>query len=98
MECKNCNFLLGLGVGAVVGALVYHFSCSSKAQKMKHDVCHAFHKIGHEAENMINTAKDEVVEVGAKVVNKIADSTDKVAEKADDMKDKANAYATSLKK
>ena len=35
MERGKSNLIIGLGVGSVVGALVYHFWCSPKGKKMK---------------------------------------------------------------
>lgn len=35
MECGNTKFLVGLGLGSAIGALVYHFSRTAKAKKLK---------------------------------------------------------------
>ena len=35
MERGKSNLIIGLGVGSVVGALVYHFRCSPNGKKMK---------------------------------------------------------------
>ena len=45
MERGKSNLIIGLGVGSVVGALVYHFWCSPKGKKMKEKVNHAFQKV-----------------------------------------------------
>ena len=31
MECGSTKFLVGLGIGSAIGALVYHFSRTAKA-------------------------------------------------------------------
>ena len=46
MENKNSNFWIGLGIGSVIGAIVYRFSRTSKAKRLKRKVCDTFQKIG----------------------------------------------------
>ena len=50
MENRTSDLWLGLGIGSVIGALVYRFSRTSKAKKLKKKVCDAFHKISGQAE------------------------------------------------
>ena len=38
MGSGNAKFLVGLGIGSAIGALVYHFSRTAKAKKLKNDV------------------------------------------------------------
>lgn len=38
MRCKNSNFLIGLGIGSVVGALIYHFSHTPRAEKLRSEM------------------------------------------------------------
>ena len=45
MTCKDSHFLIGLGVGSILGALAYGFARSSRAKKMKAEVCDALHRI-----------------------------------------------------
>ena len=49
MENRTSDLWLGLGIGSVIGALVYRFSRTSKAKKLKKKVCDAFHKISGQA-------------------------------------------------
>lgn len=35
MGSGNAKFLVGLGIGSAIGALVYHFSRTAKAKKLK---------------------------------------------------------------
>ena len=37
MGSGNAKFLVGLGIGSAIGALVYHFSRTAKAKKLKND-------------------------------------------------------------
>ena len=45
MESGKSNFLIGLGVGSVIGALVYRFWHSPKGKRVKEKVNHAFQKV-----------------------------------------------------
>ena len=45
MECGSTKFLVGLGIGSAIGALVYHFSRTAKAKKLKNDVFNALREI-----------------------------------------------------
>ena len=65
MGSGNAKFLVGLGIGSAIGALVYHFSRTAKAKKLKNDVFNALHEI----------------EAGAKVAGKVADKATEVKEK-----------------
>ena len=87
MENRTSDLWLGLGIGSVIGALVYRFSRTSKAKKLKKKVCDAFHKISGQAEEMLDTAKEKVLDTGAAVADKVADKTFDLAEKSDDLKE-----------
>ena len=90
MENRTSDLWLGLGIGSVIGALVYRFSRTSKAKKLKKKVCDAFHKISGQAEKVLDT--------GAAVADKVADKTFDLAEKADDLKGKMHTIAADAKK
>ena len=95
---RTSDLWLGLGIGSVIGALVYRFSRTSKAKKLKKKVCDAFHKISGQAEEMLDTAKEKVLDTGAAVADKVADKTFDLAEKADDLKGKMHTIAADAKK
>ena len=80
MECGNTKFLVGLG-GSAIGALVYHFSRTAKAKKLKNDVFNALHEIEADAEAAMEDAKVKAVKTGAKVAGKVADKANEVKEK-----------------
>lgn len=84
------NFLIGLGVGAVLGALGYRFASSAKAKQLRIKVDHALHRVGGEAEELYDAAKERALRAGTKVV-------DKVAEKADDVRSKVHTLADGAK-
>ena len=81
MECGNAKFLVGLGLGSAIGALVYHFSRTAKAKKLKNDVFNALHEIEADAEAAMEDAKVKAVKTGAKVAGKVADKANEVKEK-----------------
>lgn len=95
MENRTSDLWLGLGIGSVIGALVYRFSRTSKAKKLKKKVRDAFHKISGQVEEMLDTAKEKVF---AAVADKVADKTFDLAEKADDLKGKMHTIAADAKK
>lgn len=83
MGCGNAKFLVGLGIGSAIGALVYHYSRTARAKKLKNDVFNALHEIEIDAEVAVEDAKVKAAKTGAKVAGK-------VAEKAGEVRDKLN--------
>lgn len=98
MGCKNSNFLIGLGIGSVVGALVYHFSRTAKAQKLESDICQAIHKLGGEAKDLLRTAEEKAMNAGTKAADKMDDEAHRAADRADSLKDKVHNFADNAKK
>lgn len=98
MESGKSNFIIGLGVGSVIGALVYRFCCSPKGKKMKEKVNDMFHKVTGDTVDMIDTAKDKTLDTGTKVADKVADGAFDVAAKTDDVRNKVHTYADNIKK
>ncbi|MEL5893288.1 YtxH domain-containing protein [Bacteroides sp. GD17] len=97
MKCKESHFLIGLGIGSVVGALVYHFSRTPRAERLRREMCHAIHKAGSEAKDMFHTAEEEALHAGTKVADKVADEVHEAAEKADNLKNKVHSFADAKK-
>ncbi|BFK03251.1 YtxH domain-containing protein [Parabacteroides goldsteinii] len=89
---------MGLGLGSIIGAVVYHFSCSSRGKQLKEKVRHVFHKASDNAEELVDEAKDKALQTGTKVADKVADGTFNLAEKADEVKNKVHAFADNAKK
>ena len=98
MEKATAYLWLRRCIGSVGGALGYRFSRTSKAKKLKKKVCDAFHKISGQVEEMLDTAKEKVLDTGAAVADKVADKTFDLAEKADDLKGKMHTIAADAKK
>lgn len=88
MENRNSSLWIGLGVGSVIGALVYRFSRTSKAKKLKEKVCDAFHKITGQAEDMLDEAGEKVADTGKAVVDKVADKASELPGKRMNLKAK----------
>lgn len=97
MESKCSNFGIGLGLGSVLGAIIYRYSCTSKAKRLKCKVLHALYGAGDEAEDLVDAAKDKAVNAGEKVVDKVADTATNAAEKADEVKNKVHNFADNAK-
>lgn len=98
MESKCSNFWIGLGVGSILGAIVYRCCRTSKAQQLKDKVAHALHAAKEQVEDFADSAKEKALETGTKVADKVADKTFDVAEKADEMKSKVHSFADQAKK
>lgn len=91
MECKHGNFWIGLGLGSIIGAVVYRLSRTARAKQLEQEICEAIHRIGHDAETAAACAERkamnfglQTVETGAKVADKVAEEADKIAGKAKD--------------
>ena len=67
MECRHGNFWIGLGIGSILGAVVYRLSRTAKARQLESDI----YNLGLKA-----------VETGAEIADKVAAEADKVAGKA----------------
>lgn len=98
MENKNSNFWIGLGIGSVIGAIVYRFSRTSKAKRLKRKVCDTFQKIGGQAEDILDLGKEKVLDTGVAVADKVTDKTLELAEKAGELKNKMHTKAAEAKK
>ena len=80
MGSGNAKFLVGLGIGSAIGALVYHFSRTAKAKKLKMMCSMLLHEIEADAELAVVEAKDKR-EGWCKVAGKVADKATEVKEK-----------------
>ena len=79
MDSGSSKLWVGLGVGTILGGVVYHCTCSAKLREM---MCHAFHKMRHGAERWA----DKVAEDTCHVAEKVEEVKDKVHSFADNMK------------
>ena len=80
MECGSTKFLVGLGIGSAIGALVYHFSRTAKAKKLKNDVFNALREIEADAETAMEDAKAKAVKVAGNVADIANDVKEKLSE------------------
>lgn len=98
MACKDSHFLIGLGLGSILGAVAYGFARTSRAKRLKAEVFDILHKIEGHTEDLLESAKEKAFNAGEKVADKVADSTFALAEKASDIKDKVHTLADGEKK
>lgn len=103
MEGKCSNFWLGMGIGSVIGMFAYRFCCAAaRARRLKYCMCHGSHEMNAEGHEMMETAKEKVMQTGATVADKAADKVENgalnVAEKADEFKNKVHNYTSDNKK
>ena len=102
MESKCSHFWMGLGLGSILGALVYRCCQTSKAKQLKAKMSHALHVATDQTEEMVDSAKNKAMGAGAMVADKVADKVSEksydVAEKADEMKNKVHNFTDNAKK
>lgn len=98
MESKCSKFWIGLGLGSILGAVVYRCCQTSKAKQLKDKVAHVFHVTTDQADDLVESTENEVMDAGAKVADKVADTTHNAAEKADEAKNKVHNIADNAKK
>lgn len=98
MESKCSNFWLGLGLGSILGAVIYRCSCTSKAKQLKCKVLHALYGASDQAEDLVDEAADKAVNAGEKVADKVADTATNAAQKVDEVKNNVHNFADSVKK
>ena len=65
MEKSVCKFWLGLGVGSILGAVLYRCSKTDKAKEWKDKMCCAAHSMAEKAGEWVTNVKEK------------ADNTDK---------------------
>lgn len=62
-----CRFLLGLGVGSVLGAIAHRCSQTDKAKELKKKMCCAAQQAAEKAGEWMTNAKEKAEEVGQKM-------------------------------
>lgn len=89
MECRHGNFWVGLGIGSILGAVVYRLSRTARAKQLEDEICDAIHRIGRDAETAAALAEKKAVSMGLTAVETGAEIADKVATEADKVAGKA---------
>lgn len=67
MEKSTCKFLLGLGIGSMLGAIMYRCSQTEKAKELKKKMCCAAQSAAEKAGEWVTNAKDKAAEMTQKV-------------------------------
>lgn len=89
MRCGS-NFWIGVGFGALVGAVVCRLACTQAAKDLRSDMCLRMRQMMGNAGDAFDNAKERAIDTGVRMADIIAD-------KAADAKDKAHAIARDLK-
>lgn len=89
MSCNHSKFWIGLGVGSVLGALVYRLSRTQRARKLESDIYDAIRRIGRDAQDTLEDVESKALQMGARAAEAGARVADKVAEEADKAAGKA---------
>lgn len=84
---------MGLGLGSVLGMIVYRCSKTAKAKEWKHKMCCAAQSAAGKAGEWMTNAKDKAADVAEKVADNVADKAENVAQKAEDAKSKFQSYS-----
>lgn len=67
MEKSTCKFLLGLGIGSMLGAMMLRASQTEKAKELKKKMCCAAQSAAEKAGEWVSNAKDKAAEMTQKV-------------------------------
>lgn len=62
--CCKSNFWMGLGLGAVLGAVCYRYSRTQHAKELKCKVQDAVRKVSERGSEMLNSAKEKMADNG----------------------------------
>ncbi|WP_455497052.1 YtxH domain-containing protein [Coprobacter sp.] len=98
MGTKNSNLWIGLGIGSVIGALIYRFSCSPKGKKLKNKINHALYQIEDQAEELFDNVKEKAWDKGSKIKEKIKDGAQELAENKEKFNEKIHSLNADIKK
>lgn len=93
MQSSTCKFWVGLGLGSVLGAIVYRCSKTSKAKEWKRKMCCAAQSAADKAGEWMSGAKEKAKDVAEKVAEDVADKSETVAQKAEEVKNKFHSYS-----
>lgn len=85
MEKSTSRFLMGLGVGSMLGAMMYRCSQSAKAKEWKKKMCCAAQSAAEKAGEWMTNAKEKASEMSQKAAEGAADM-------AEEAKNKFHAY------
>lgn len=65
-QCSKANFLVGLGLGSLLGVAACYAARSKKARELKGRVFHALHEMQHKVDCLVEAAKEQAEVAAAK--------------------------------
>ncbi len=88
MKSENAKLLIGLGIGAIVGAAIAYLMTSEKKEKLVEDLHQSMDEVKENIKTMAAKAKVKAEETAAGMAEKTEHVAEKVAEKAGHFKEK----------
>lgn len=80
MQSSTAKFWLGLGLGSVLGMIVYRCSRTDKAKELKRKMCCAAQSAADKAGEWMANVKDKTCDVAVDMAKKAEDSKNKFNE------------------
>ena len=97
MGCNRGKFWIGLGVGSILGAVAYRLAQTKKARELEDKVYDAICNLRCKAEEALEDAEDQAMNMRSSAMAKGADLAGKVAQKADKIAQRADEIAKANK-
>ena len=94
MKSENSKLLLGLGIGALVGAAVGYLMTGEHRQKLEEELREVGHGIKDGARSVFSKVKAKAEHAGSKFAGKAAGN--KASATADDLSQKANDFRQTM--
>ena len=80
MQSSTAKFWLGLGLGSVLGMIVYRCSRTDKVKELKRKMCCAAQSAADKAGEWMANVKDKTCDVAVDMAKKVEDSKNKFNE------------------
>lgn len=77
MQSSTAKFLVGLGLGSVLGMVIYRCSKTDKAKELKRKMCCAAQSAADKASEWMANAKEKTCDVAADIAKKAEDAKNK---------------------
>lgn len=84
MASNSSSLMLGIAVGAAIGAFAQHFCSSQRGKKLRHKACCKWNKMRDKAEDFLYSAKEKAKDIGSEVAEKAEEVVDKAEQTIND--------------